>query len=60
MVVEGKIKPIDALAKNILTARFEDFDPATLDNAKNRVMDVLGCIIGGAKAERNAGLVRLI
>jgi hypothetical protein len=41
MVAEGKIKPIDALAKNILTTRFEDFDPATLDNAKNRVMEVI-------------------
>ena len=51
---------IDALSGNVLDAHFEDFDQATIDNAKNRIMDVIGCAIGGANAPGNAELMELV
>ena len=60
MVVNSKTKPIEALSANVLDTRFEDFDHATIENAKNRIIDVLGCVIGGARAEGNGELVNLI
>ncbi|HEY77656.1 MAG TPA: MmgE/PrpD family protein [Dehalococcoidia bacterium] len=52
--------PIEELSTNILNTRFENLNEATLENAKNRIIDVLGCVIGGAKAAGNPALVGLI
>ncbi|MCX7911974.1 MAG: MmgE/PrpD family protein, partial [Dehalococcoidales bacterium] len=41
------------------TARFEDIDPNTLKMAKLRIIDTLGCLIGGASDSGNPELVRL-
>jgi len=60
MVGNSKTKPIEALSANVLDTRFQDFDHATIENAKNRIIDVLGCVIGGARAEGNGELVNLI
>lgn len=37
---------IDELSANVLDTQFEDFDQATIDQAKNRVLDSIGCAIG--------------
>ena len=55
-----EIKPIEALSANILDTRFENFDQATVENARCRVIDVLGCAIAGVKADGNTGLVELV
>jgi 2-methylcitrate dehydratase PrpD len=52
--------PVEALSANILDTRFENFDRVTLDNAINRIIDVLGCAIGGARAAGNEALVNLV
>jgi 2-methylcitrate dehydratase PrpD len=55
-----KSTPIELLAANVLDTRFEDFDQATLDNAKSRIIDVIGCLIAGANADGNSALVDLV
>lgn len=52
--------PIEKLAANVLETRFENFDQATLENARNRVIDTVGCLIGGANDPSNPELVKLI
>jgi 2-methylcitrate dehydratase PrpD len=51
---------IDQLVANVLETRFENFDDATVEHAKNRIIDVVGCLIGGANASGNLPLVNLI
>src|SRR5512143_2514192 len=51
---------IELVSANIANTRYEEFDKATLDLAKNRVIDVLGCLIGGAKAPGNLPLLKLV
>jgi 2-methylcitrate dehydratase PrpD len=57
--VNGEIA-VEALARNVLKTRFEDIDPATVDNTKKRILDVIGCAIGGAAAPGNAAMVDLL
>src|SRR5512139_3109421 len=51
---------IEQLAANVLETRFENFDPATVQHAKNRMIDVVGCLIEGANAPGNFSLVNLM
>ncbi len=51
---------VGALAENVLKTRFEDIDPATVENTKKRILDVIGCAIGGAQAPGNDALVNLV
>jgi 2-methylcitrate dehydratase PrpD len=51
---------IKALSANVLAARFEDLEPRIVENTKNRIVDTLGCVIGGAHAAGNNGLVDLV
>jgi len=51
---------IEALSANVLDTRFEDLDKVTIENAKNRIIDVVGCIIGGTNAAGNSAIVNLI
>jgi 2-methylcitrate dehydratase PrpD len=60
MTSHAEKSPIDALCANVLATRFEDLEPRLVENAKNRLIDVLGCVIGGANAPGNKGLVDLI
>jgi 2-methylcitrate dehydratase PrpD len=57
--VDGKMI-IDALAENVLKTRFEDIEPDIVENTKKRLLDVIGCTIGGAKAAGNDGLIDLV
>ncbi|NLD38632.1 MAG: MmgE/PrpD family protein [Desulfatiglans sp.] len=50
----------DALCRNVTDTRFNDIDEAVIENAKCRVIDVLGCATAGADAECNPELVNLI
>jgi 2-methylcitrate dehydratase PrpD len=51
---------IEKLANNVVETRFENFDQETLDNAKTRILDVVGCVIGGSYDQGNPELVNLI
>jgi 2-methylcitrate dehydratase PrpD len=48
------------LVKNVLETSFERFDPAEVDRARAKLIDVVGCIIGGANAPGCSMLVDLI
>ena len=50
---------IEKLAANVLETRFENFDAATLEKNKYRIIDTLGCLIGGAGDAGNHELVNL-
>jgi len=55
-----KIKAIEALSANIVETKFENLDQTTVEEAKKRIVDVLGCLIGGANAPGNSALMKLI
>ncbi len=50
----------DVLCQNVADTRFEDLGDSIVQNAKNRIIDVLGCVAAGANAECNQGLIQLI
>ncbi|MBN2061476.1 MAG: MmgE/PrpD family protein [Deltaproteobacteria bacterium] len=54
------IAAIEALSNNVIETRFEDIDGKTVDMTKRRIMDVLGCSIGGACAAGNNELIKLV
>jgi 2-methylcitrate dehydratase PrpD len=47
-------------AKYILKTEYEAFDQDTIAQAKNRIIDTTGCIIGGANASGNSILLELM
>jgi 2-methylcitrate dehydratase PrpD len=51
---------IEQLVDNILETRFENLDQVALEHAKNRIIDIVGCIIGGAYDTGNLELVNLV
>jgi 2-methylcitrate dehydratase PrpD len=51
---------IEKLAANSLETRFENFDKATLESTKLRIIDTLGCLIGGSTDTGNPELARLL
>ena len=51
---------VEALAENALKTRFEDLDQETIETIKGRVIDILGCAIGGANASGNRELIDLV
>jgi len=52
--------PIEKLTANVLETRFENFDPATLESTKYRIIDTVGCLIGGSGDTGNPELVGLL
>ena len=50
---------LQRIIENILSAGYKDLAEVTLENAKKRIIDILGCVICGANAAGNAGLVEL-
>jgi 2-methylcitrate dehydratase PrpD len=54
------VTAIEALAANVLGTQFENFDRLTIEAAKNRIIDVIGCAIGGANAPGNQALVEIV
>jgi 2-methylcitrate dehydratase PrpD len=53
-------KVIELLSGNVLNTRFEDLDPAVVDNTKRRILDMIGCGIGGSNAPGNAVLAEMM
>lgn len=51
---------IKELIRNILETRFEAFSQENIEDAKNRMIDIIGCAIGGARASGNSVLIELV
>jgi hypothetical protein len=51
---------IEELTKNVLNTSFESFDKDVVEQAKNRILDVVGCAIGGANASGCGMIVDLV
>jgi 2-methylcitrate dehydratase PrpD len=51
---------IERLVANSLETRFESIDEDTLETTKYRIIDTLGCLIGGANDTGNPELLKLI
>jgi 2-methylcitrate dehydratase PrpD len=51
---------IEALSSNVLNTRFKDIDPAVVDNTKRRILDMIGCAVGGSNAPGNAVLAEMV
>lgn len=50
---------IEALAENVLNTRFDDLDQSTVNNTKDRILDMIGDIIGGSRDPANDALIKL-
>jgi 2-methylcitrate dehydratase PrpD len=48
------------LVKNVLETSFKQFDPVEVDRARSKLIDVVGCIIGGANAPGCSMLIDLV
>ncbi len=53
-------KATDALIKNILETKYENIPQETIDNTKRRILDMIGCIIGGAKCDGSKELADVV
>jgi 2-methylcitrate dehydratase PrpD len=60
MTNKSESTPIEKLVANVLETRFEDICQDDLEHAKIRIIDVLGCLIGGACDSGNKSLVDLV
>ena len=56
----GQNTAIDKIVANVLETRFEDIDNDVLQNAKERIIDTVGCLISGADDPSNPELVKLM
>lgn len=56
----ASVNYIEKMSENVLQTRYENFEHSTLDNAKKRILDVVGCLIGGAYAPGNAAIIELV
>jgi 2-methylcitrate dehydratase PrpD len=55
-----KVSAIEAISANIINTRFETLEKETINNVKNRIIDIIGSAIGGANAPGNQALLDLI
>jgi 2-methylcitrate dehydratase PrpD len=51
---------LNQLCQNVLKTTFSDIDRATLENTRRRVLDMIGCAVGGARGAGSAELARLV
>jgi len=51
---------IEKLSANVIDTRFEDLEPATVETTKYRIVDTLGCLIGGSTDTGNPELAGLL
>jgi len=56
----AKSKSIENLSANVLDTRFENFDASMLETTKYRIIDSVGCLIGGSGDTGNPELVELL
>jgi len=57
--IDGKAV-LEALTANVLNTRFEDLDQATVANTKYRILDMIGCAIGGASLPDIVAVVKMV
>ncbi|MBI5442392.1 MAG: MmgE/PrpD family protein [Deltaproteobacteria bacterium] len=48
------------LARHLVRTSFDAFGPATLEGAKDRIVDTLGCVLAGKNASGCSGLAELV
>jgi len=60
MHAPAEARAIDTIAAHLVTTRYEDIDTASIELAKRRVLDVIGCALGGAAIDGNAELLELL
>ncbi len=60
MSIATEATAIEKMVANIIDTRFENFDKDTLETAKYRIIDTLGCLIGGSADVGNPQLAKLI
>lgn len=60
MSVTAAKLPIDLICENVVSAKYEDLSEWNIKCTKDRLIDITGCIIGGATAQGNAGLVKIV
>lgn len=53
-------KIVEELVSNVLETQFDSFDEAVVDHAKDRIIDVVGCIIAGANAPGCSMIIDLV
>ena len=56
----GKSTEIENLAANTLETRFDDINKETVETTKYRIIDTLGCLIGGSTDTGNTELAGLL
>lgn len=54
------VDAIEKLSANVLNVRFSDLDKKTIEETKNIIIDVMGCIIGGAMVPDCIALAELV
>ncbi len=60
MADSTKKAAVVALAENAVKTRFEDLDKETVETIKGRVIDIVGCAIGGSNATGNRELIDVV
>lgn len=50
---------IETLSSYVATTKYENLDKTFIDDVKNRLIDVIGCAIGGCNAPGNSALIDL-
>ena len=55
-----KMSVSETLASNVVNTRFEDLSPQNVDRAKTRILDAVGCLIGGANAAGCGQMLNLV
>ena len=59
MTIDG-MAIVQALSDNVLRARFQDLDQGTIENAKLRILDMIGNAIAGSKSDGSPGLAETV
>lgn len=56
----SNVSAIEKLSAHIIRTKYEDVDKKVFDDVKNRLIDIIGCAIGGCNAPGNAALTALV
>ena len=60
MSTSDRSTAIEKLSTNVVETSFENFDAETLEQTKYRIIDTIGCLIGGSGDVGNPELVKLL
>ena len=59
MPVTSEFKAIETLSSYVINTKYENLDKTFVEDVKNRLIDVIGCAIGGCRAPGNQALIEL-